>query len=301
MGEGETQVYQAPQNLTPQNQAPQNQAPQNQAPQRAAPPPNQPTAAPRTRGSRVGLILAGLVVVAVLVLAALVYASNQQIASAAAVARAYCSDLQAKQYTDAYTLLAPSAQTATSKQTFALSSADADAIDGPVSSCVLPKAGFALLLAPVPSSASVAATITRQQARSGSILMAYVQGSWRVTGTSTGLRGTDVMPLVTAQTYCQDLAQGDYTSAYASTTAAYQARVGSVSSYGAAIKSALTQAQASIQGCQMRMDTYAVNSGDTSASVQWSLNIMVGTIATPTTQTVTLLKDDGTWKIDSIG
>lgn len=255
----------------------------------------------RRREHKVGLIVAGLVVLGVLILAALVYISNQQIANAAKVARVYCADLQAKQYNDAYSLLSPTTQAAINKQAYALITGDTDAIDGPVTSCAVPTPGFAFALAPSPSSASLTATITRQRARSGSILLAYVDGSWRVTGTSAGLRGTDVMPLAAAQTYCQDLAQGDYAGAYALTTGAYQARVGSESSYSASIKAALAQAQATIQGCQMRIETYAVNSRDTSASVQWSLNIVVGSLATPTTQTVTLLQDHGTWKIDSIG
>lgn len=284
MGEGETQVQQVPPDAATRQ------------------PPH--TTARSTRERRdlwMGLGLGAFCVLVVAALALVVYASNQQIAAAASAARAYCADVQAKHYDDAYKLLSPSAQATTSAQVYKLRAADADAIDGAATTCTVPTPGFAFLLAPNPSSTAVAATITRQHTRSGSILLAKNGGTWQVAGESASLQGTDVMPLVTAQLYCQNLAQGNYAAAYASTTQAYQSRVGTVSAYSSSIKSALGEAQATIQGCQMRYNTYTVNASDTTASVQWMLDITVGAVATPTTQTVTFIKSGATWKIDSIG
>lgn len=250
------------------------------------------------------LIAGGLATFAALlvfVLVLLVSQSSQQITAAAKVARAYCADLQGQRYSDAYGLLSPSARTATSAQVYTLTANDADAVDGQVTGCTVPPPNFAPHINLHPGSVTLLLTLTRQYPRSGTITLTNSDGAWHVKELSASLQGTDVAPMVAAQQYCQDLAQGNYAAAYAATTPAYQARVGSATTYANSIKSALSQAQAKIQGCQPQASTYSVSVSDNTASVQWSLEIKVGSLDTPTTQVVTLRKLGLAWKIDSIG
>lgn len=226
---------------------------------------------PRTRSVRDTRLLLVSVVVLVALLgtlgfgALMVVLGAREAARAATVATAYCGALQRKQYDQAYALLSPAAQRQTSSTTYVLSSQFHDAVDGPITRCDVPQPGLGAGFAFSPGSTGDALTmrIIRRDVLSGSITLAKVGASWRVSALSPSLQGTDVTPLVVEHQFCAALEANNEAAAAPMLTPGMRAQTTTAALatlFGNSDATALT-------GCQADPSTYRIASGDASAQV----------------------------------
>lgn len=229
-----------------------------------------------------------------------VVSSHNQAEAAGTVARGLCADLQARQYAAVYALLVPSARQRVTQQQFVTSGSLQDEVDGTIRACAVTAQAPGITLDVAPTGENFSLRVTRAKTYRGDLALVRRGDVWQVVSLAPVQLGTEVGPLLVATEFCQALRAGDYAAAYAYTSSAFQARAGAELAYAAAIQNALMQSDATISGCQLEVPTYALGASGDTATVSWLLQMQVGSIQNPWSQTATFVKENGVWKIDSI-
>jgi len=143
-----------------------------------------------------------------------VYARVYQAPGAAATG--FCHALAKQQYGQAYGLLSADMRSATTLTQFTQAATDLDALEGTVRTCTAATGGNGYSYALGSNSASVSSTITRQKTGilTGTLDLAYEQGSWRIASLPVSLLGVNLGALLAAHQLCAALLADDTTAAY---------------------------------------------------------------------------------------
>lgn len=265
----------------------------------------EPSKAPASK--RLRWLIPVIAVLLLLVAGGVVYAVGQNaLQEPMNTANAFCNDLKAQKYSDAYSLLSPGYQARVSSKDFAQISQLHDQLDGKVKQCGLAglqnNGGFTLNLNP--QSASLNAQITRKETYTGTVALVKQNGNWKIDAVADALQGSDVGALTTAQLFCQGLASQNYTDVYGMFTPAYQQQIGGAASYANGLKQVFGGGQFQITGCQPNLATFTVTAQDDSASVFGALNIKVttdaGALTVPVPFKMAFAKVSGAWKISDL-
>lgn len=226
--------------------------------------------------------------------------TTQQAGRPYAAAQAFCSDLRAKQYTAAYSLLSSSYRKTISVQTFTLTYQLHDQLDGPISACNVPPPSSVGYTYTVPTTVTIPAHIVRKQTLQGTLTMVEEGKAWHVSQIATSLQGTDVGPLLAQNTFCGDLIAGDYAAAYAQLAPAAQANGSEADfattyahAFGGGVGSGLT-----LTRCQPDLTTYTVVNGDAQVKVVFVAQASGQEVDFPTQ--FTFIQARGVWEIASV-
>jgi serine-type D-Ala-D-Ala carboxypeptidase (penicillin-binding protein 5/6) len=223
----------------------------------------------------------------------------REAARAASVAQAYCMALLRKQYAQAYALLSPTAQSRTTGAIFTQTAQLHDAIDGPITRCVVPQpglgAGFSF------GSGSTRDTLNIQLLRgkrlSGALQLVKVAGNWRVDGVSASLSGTDVGPLLVEEQFCAALEKDDYATAEQEMSSELRTQLPSARlgpTFGATDFTSLS-------GCGPDLTTYQLSADDDSAQVRVPLMVTPQAVAQLLIVPVALsMRRQSTWTISGV-
>jgi flagellar basal body-associated protein FliL len=288
-------------------QPPMGQPPMGQPPMYGQPgygQPMMPPAAPRKK-SRKGLWITLGVIAGVLVLACggigfVFFSAFQEALKPVNVATTFCNDLKGQKYTTAYDLLSSNAQGQISRDLFVQGAQLQDQIDGTVKSCGPVTGGSADAKIDVNAGkATLKATVQRNQAFTGNILLIKQGSDWKIDDIDSSLQGRDIAPIVVADTFCKVVVAGDYHTAYAllSTHLQGQESEDDLRQTFTAPDPA-TGATVTIQGCTPKFGAYTVS--DTSATLPSSINASVGSTTVSVDVTLSFVKEGGTWKIDNL-
>jgi flagellar basal body-associated protein FliL len=214
-------------------------------------------------------------------------------------AQNFCNDLKTQDYSSAYTMLSTNYQGQVTQTQFTQGSQLHDQIDGKVQSCApASNNNFSFNLGNGPTTASFNATVTRNKAFTGKISMVKEGSAWRVDALDQSLQGTDIGPIVVANTFCQALVAQDYKTAY-STLSARQQGLATEAQFASQIQSGLG-ASVKITGCTPNYSSYAASVvPNTSATLNSSLNVSTQGTTVPVPTTLTFVYESGTWKIDN--
>ncbi len=266
--------------------------------------PMMPPAAPRKK-SRKGLWITLGVIAGVLVLACggigfVFFSAFQEALKPVNVATTFCNDLKGQKYTTAYDLLSSNAQGQISRDLFVQGAQLQDQIDGTVKSCGPVTGGSADAKIDVNAGkATLKATVQRNQAFTGNILLIKQGSDWKIDDIDSSLQGRDIAPIVVADTFCKALVANDFHTAY-SLLSARQQGLATEDEFKQQITSPdpTTGETVTIQGCTPKFGSYTVS--DTSATLQTSLTASVGGTSGSADFTLTFVKEGGAWKIDKL-
>lgn len=285
-----------------------NRFPVDNTPQRYSSPVPPGGAPPRSTRPRwlVPVAAIALVVVVLAVVVGVVYAIGQNaLQQPMSTAQAFCDDLKAQKYNEAYGLLSSGYQARMTAADFTAIGQLRDQLDGKVSQCGLAGiqgSGFSLNLNP--QSTSINAQITRKQTYTGAVSLVKQNGAWKIDALDNSLQGSDVGALTTEEAFCKALASKDYTTAYGTFTPAYQRQIGSVDKYVTGLKQVFGDGQFQITGCAPNISTYTVTPQGDSAAVSGAINIKVttdaGTMTVPVPFKLSFAKISGAWKISDL-
>lgn len=250
---------------------------------------------------------AALVVVVCVVIAAVIYAVGQNaLQEPLNTTSAFCNDMKAQKYSDAYTLLSSQYQAKLSSKEFAEFSQVHDQLDGKVRQCGLAglqsNGGFNLNLNP--QTASFNAQITRDHSFTGTVSLVKQNGNWKIDSVAESLQGSDIGALETGAQFCGALAAQDYSAVYSMFTPAYQKQIGTVDKYASGLKQVFGGGQFQITGCQPQLNTYTVTAQGDDASVSGAFDIKVttnaGALSVQVPFKIAFAKISGDWKISDL-
>lgn len=252
-----------------------------------------------------------IVVVLLLVLcgggAGVVYAIGQRaLQEPLNTANAFCADLGAQKYADAYTMLSSAYQAQVKVKDFTDISQLHDQLDGTVRQCGLAgiqsNGGFNFNLNP--TSATFNAQITRNHVFTGAVALVKQNDGWKIESIDDSLQGSDVGALSTGASFCQALAAQKYAAVYNMFTPAYQKQIGSVDSYVSGLKQVFGDGQFQITGCQPEIKTFTVTAQDDNASLSGSFTFKAttaaGALTVPVPFKLAFAKISGAWKISDL-
>lgn len=239
--------------------------------------------------------------------AGIVYAVGQNALQAPlAAATAFCNDLKAQKYDEAYAMLSSGYQARVNAKDFAQLGQLHDQLDGKVKQCgpagIQNNGGFNLNLNP--QDASFNAQITRNRSYTGTMSLVKQNDTWKIDAVDDALQGSDVGALETGARFCDSLASQKYADVYAMFTPAYQKQIGSVDGYVKGLKQVFGDGQFQITGCQPQLNTFTVTAQGDSASLSGAFNIKVttgaGALTVPVPFKIAFAKISGAWKISDL-
>lgn len=282
-------------------------APDGSPPRQAVPPapeadapstslrPASSSPAPRRRHRRELLLAALVVLLLALVGGAIAYTRYQ---APAAAMRAYCADLVARSYTDAYSMLSAQARATLTVAQFTQAAQAADHGEGPVRACgASARGGYSYLLGS--GHASMTITITRTitragaQPSTGTLRLVAAGGAWRVGDLGPTLLGMDLGALQATMTYCAAARTQNYAALYRVQSNALHQGV-SVAQY-----IQVEQLRAALDGPVTTCTLTSIGTGNSATRAQVELSI---TRQRQGTRQGTLTLDDaeGVWKVSAI-
>ena len=247
--------------------------------------------------------VASVAVIVVLLVAGLLVAgfnTAQAEVQPASVAQAYCQDLLREQYSNAYALLSSRFQTRVSLPEFTQMSRFQDGVDGKVRACPTasgPAIDFAF--GSPQDRAAFVITILRGKPFTGQIELVRGQHAWRVDTLEQSLQGTDVGPLLVADTFCRGVMQGDYGAAYRTLSTRQQGLASEIvfaqqfkSAFGGLVR---------LESCAPSYTSYHVQAGSAAVSMSFNLGVSTPTAGSLSTSLVTVLdfiQESGSWKVN---
>ena len=213
----------------------------------------------------------------------------------AQAAQTFCDDLQAQNYTAAYALLSSGYQSSVTRDQFIQSSTLQNKVDGKIKGCPTASGNVIDLSFSAPKDhVAFLVTILRNKSFSGHIALVQQGGVWKVDAIEQSLAGTNLGPLLVANTFCSAISKGDYAAAYATLSSRQQSLATEQqfaqqfgSAFGGAVK---------LSSCTMNYTTYAVQA--TAASVTTTLNLTIASQTTNVATTFTFRLENGQWKLD---
>ena len=272
-------------------------------------PPASPTRPARPAPPRIGidrrftLTLVAIAIAFLLVGAGILiagYNAAQTELRPAQAAQAFCRDLQSQNYNAAYVLLASSYQSQVTVSQFAQASRLQDQVDGKIRACPTATGpGIDLSFGTPRDHQSFLVTIVRNKALSGHIALVREDGAWKVEGLEQSLAGTNLGPLLVADTFCQALVEGNYATAYA-TLSSRQQGLATEQVFATQFSSALG-GPVKLNSCTLDYSTYSIRSGAAAISATFNLTISTstgGTLSTNLKTVLSFIQESGAWKVD---
>jgi hypothetical protein len=197
---------------------------------------NVASAAPRRRrGGRRALLVVALGLVGAIVLAAGGYAALaavRQVAQVAGVvdgpsptASAFCRELQAQQYNQAYSHLGGAIATTYTTAQFSAAMTDLDAAEGRVTTCDATSGNASASAGSAKDAASLTVSLTRVTSGvlRGDVQMARQAGAWKITGIPTALLGVNMGAALALDSFCTALKGQHYSTVFGQLTSEAQA------------------------------------------------------------------------------
>ena len=266
-------------------------------------PPVVPPQAPRKNRKPLFITCGVILVIAILACGAVGFYAYTQVQAALQpvnAAQAFCSDLKKQDYTAAYGMLSTNYQSQLSQADFTAGSKAHDQIDGTVKSCTQAGSGTSGFKYVPGKQATLAVTVTRSKPFSGNIVLVDQSGTWKIDSIDQAVQGTDLGPLIVAQSYCTAVVNADYSTAWNDLTPAFQA-----SNFGDSLQqftdgfTKIKSSGVTLVGCQPDFSSYSVT-GST-ASLNSALNVTLGSLSQAVNLAVSFQKDaSGNWKISNI-
>jgi hypothetical protein len=218
----------------------------------------------------------------------------------ARAAQTFCRDLQTQNYSAAYVLLASSYQSQQTMSEFVQASQLQDQVDGKIRACPTATGPGVDLSFSTPSNhQSFLVTFVRNKPLSGHIALARENGTWKVEGLEQSLAGTNLGPLLVADTFCQALIKGDYATAY-STLSSRQQGLANEQAFALQFGSALG-GPVKLNTCTLDFTTYTIRAGTAAISTTFNLTISTstgGTLSTNLKTVLSFIQENGAWKVD---
>jgi hypothetical protein len=218
----------------------------------------------------------------------------------ARVAQAYCTDLQAQQFAQAYALLSSSYQEQVTKAQFTLAGQLQEQVDGRIRGCPTATGpGIDLAFGQPKSHVAFLITILRSRPFQGHIELIRQQGTWKVQAIEQSLAGTNIAPLVTASTFCSAIIKGDYAAAY-NTLSSRQQSIAPESQFAQQLQSAFGGA-VRLNSCTLDFASYHVQVNSAAVAMTFNLTISMSSTGSLTTGLVSILNlrlESGGWKLD---
>jgi hypothetical protein len=245
-------------------------------------------------------VIAGVLVLACGGIGFVFFTAFQEALKPVTVATTFCNDLKAQNYTTAYDLLSSNAQGQVSRDLFVQGAQLQDQVDGTVKSCgPVTGSGADTKIDVNAGKASLKATVQRNQAFIGHILLIKQGSDWKIDDIDASLQGRDITPIITADTFCKALVAGDFHTAY-SLLSAKQQGLGTEDEFKQQITAAdpTTGETVTIKGCTPKFGSYTVTA--TSATLQSSLSVSVSGTTVSVDVTLSFVKEGDVWKIDDL-
>jgi len=218
----------------------------------------------------------------------------------ARMVQAYCMDLQARRFAQAYALLSSSYQAQVTKAQFTLTSQLQEQVDGKIRGCPNPTGpGIDLAFGQPESHVAFLVTFLRSRPFQGHIELIQHQGTWRIQAVEQSVAGTNVAPLVTANTFCSAIIKGDYEAAYA-TLSSRQQSIAPEQDFAQQLQSAFGGA-VRLDSCTLDYASYHVQANSAAVAMKFNLTISMSSTGSLTTGLVSVLSfrlEHGGWKLD---
>jgi hypothetical protein len=215
-------------------------------------------------------------------------------------AQAFCRDLQSHNDSAAYTLLASGYQSQVTMTQFVQASQLQDQVDGKIRACPTATGpGIDLSFGSPRDHQSFLVTIVRNKPLRGHIALVRENGVWKVEGLEQSLAGTNLGPLLVADTFCQALIKGDYATAY-STLSSRQQSLATEQVFALQFSSALG-GPVKLNSCTLDYTTYTIRTGAAAISAAFNLTISTstgGTLSTNLKTVLSFIQENGAWKVD---
>lgn len=265
-----------------------------------------PQPAGRRRGRALGIAAASVLALAAVGGGGLVYGISQA-QGPIDTAKAYCADLKAQKYDDAYALLSSGYQARESKTDFETDSQLHDQIDGKVVDCGQPNNGNFTWSLGNTSTQALDTQIKRENnsstAGTGKITLVKQGDSWKVDSLADSLQGTDLGGYKVSKSFCADFVAKDYAGAYGLLSAKGQQNYGSEAQFESAFSGTFTNGL-SLTQCDPDITTYKVTSPSAQITAKLSLTFTTsaGTsnIPLPNGATLRLAQNNGIWQVDEL-
>ena len=141
--------------------------------------------------------------------------------AAAAVAQSYCAALRAGDYAAAYALYSATLQGMQVESEYLTAQRLRDTLTGRVTGCPV-----IALSTPDAQTVNALLSVSRVTGplQGGELQLQSDGGAWRISQLDPAIQGVDVGPYLVAQSFCADVAAGDFTSVYDLLTDTLQAR-----------------------------------------------------------------------------
>ena len=215
-------------------------------------------------------------------------------------AQAFCRDLKSQNDSAAYALLASGYQSQVTMTQFVQASQLQDQVDGKIRACPTATGpGIDLSFSSPRDHQSFLITILRNKPLRGHIALVRENGVWKVEGLEQSLAGTNLGPLLVADTFCQALIKGDYATAY-STLSSRQQSLATEQVFALQFGSALG-GPVKLNSCTLDYTTYAIRTRAAAISATFNLTISTstgGTLSTNLKTVLSFIQENGAWKVD---
>jgi hypothetical protein len=279
------------------------QSPMGQPPMYGQPPMGQPMMPAKKSRKRLWItlgVIAGVLVLACGGIGFVFFSAFQEALKPVTVATTFCNDLKAQNYTAAYDLLSSTTQGQVSRDQFVQASQLQDQIDGTVKSCgPVTGSGADTKIDVNAGKASLKATVQRNQAFTGAILLVKQGSDWKIDDIDASLQGRDITPIIVADAFCKALVANDFHTAYTLLSTRQQGLATEDEfKQQIAAPDPTTGDTVTIQGCTPKFGSYTVSA--TSATLQTSLSASVGSTSGSVDVTLTFVKEGDNWKIDKL-
>src|SRR5689334_17397093 len=181
--------------------------------------PMMPPAAPAKKSRKrlwitLGVIAGVLVLVCGGIGFVVFFSAVQEALKPVTVATTFCNDLKAQSYGAAYDLLSSGAQGQVSRDLFVQGAQLQDQIDGTVKSCgPVTGSGADSKIDVNAGKATLKATVQRNQAFTGNILLVKQGSDWKIDDIDAKLQGRDIAPIIVADVFCKAVVANDYHTA----------------------------------------------------------------------------------------
>ena len=218
----------------------------------------------------------------------------------ARVVQAYCRDLRSENFSAAYGLLSSTYQAQVPLAQFSLINQLQDGVDGKVHACpTATGSGIDFSFGRPQSHVAFLITIERNTSFTGHIELNRQQNTWKVNAVEQSLQGSNVAPLLVADTFCRAIIQGNYVTAYHLLSSRQQS-LAPESAFAQQFKSAFGDA-IHLESCTIDYGSYHLQASTADVSMTFNLAISMPAAGSLTTSLVTVLnftQESGSWKLD---
>jgi hypothetical protein len=218
----------------------------------------------------------------------------------AQVAQAYCQDLQAQRFVQAYALLSPSYREQVTQAQFTETSQLQDQVDGKIRGCpIATGSGIDLAFSTPKNHVAFLITILRSRPFRGHIELSQQLGTWKVEAIEQSLAGTNVDPLLTANAFCTAIIKGDYVAAY-NILSSRQQSIAPETQFAQQLQSAFGGA-VRLNSCTLDYTSYHVQADSAAVAMTFNLTISMSSTGSLTTGLVSVLNfglEPGGWKLE---